>query len=175
MRNPFFLLLVFALSAWAAGWLYPGNRTPDLAPNAGAGRESEVPEENLLKTVKATVARVDPEAGMITLKGPYGEFKAFGTGEGQENFLEVKVGDQVVMTYRETTAAQVLGPGNGPVAAAQKEVTRSEPNEAPPEAMVQLVKMTAAVESSDAPQDLAPPKGPLEESAAITIPDLTDL
>ena len=160
MRNPFFLLVVFVSSALAAGWLYPGDRTSDLVPTVTAGGEGRVLEESL-KT--ATVARVDPAGGMITLKGPDGKLTAFGTGEGVRNLLEVKDGDQV------------LEPGNDPVAAAQKAVARSEPNEMSAGGLVRLVEMTGTVEKLDELSGLAPPKGPVEESPTITDPDLTDL
>lgn len=162
MRNPFFLLVVFVSSALAAGWLYPGDRTSDLVPTVTAGGEGRVLEESL-KTATATVARVDPAGGMITLKGPDGKLTAFGTGEGVRNLLEVKDGDQV------------FEPGNDPVAAAQKAVARSEPNEMSAGGLVRLVEMTGTVEKLDELSGLAPPKGPVEESPTITVPDLTDL
>ena len=160
MRNPFFLLVVFVSSALAAGWLYPGDRTSDLVPTVTAGGEGRVLEESL-KT--ATVARVDPAVGMIPLKGPDGKLTASGTGEGVRNPLEVKDGDQV------------LEPGNDPVAAAQKAVTRSEPNEMSAGGLVRLVEIAGTVEKLDELSGLAPPKGPVEESPTITVPDLTDL
>lgn len=162
MGNPFFLIMVFALSALAAGWLYPGDRTPDLVSTAVAGGEAKVLEESV-KTVTATVAHVDPASGMITLKGLGGEFRAFATDEGEMDLLEVKAGNQV------------LEPGKDPVAAAREAATRFEPSETPAGGLVQLVEMTGTVDGLNVPQDLAPPKGLAEESATIKVPALKDL
>jgi len=162
MRNPFFLLMVFVTSALAAGWLYPGDRTSDLVPTVTAGGEGRVLEDSV-KTAAATVVRVDPAGGMITLMGPDGEFTASGTGEGARSLLEVKDGDQV------------LEPGNDPVAVALKAVTSSEPNEMSAGGPVRLVKIKETVERLDEPSGLALPTGPVEESPTITVPDLTDL
>ena len=39
MKNPYFSLTVFILAAFAAGWLYPGHKMPELVPKAVAAGE----------------------------------------------------------------------------------------------------------------------------------------
>lgn len=159
MRNPFFLIMVFALSALAAGWLYPGDRTPGLVSTAAAGGEARVVEESVKP---ATVARVDPASGMITLQGPGREFKAFATGEGVKD-LEVKAGGQVPEPMKYAVAAD------------RETAVRCEPNETPARGPVQLVEMTGTVDGLNLRQGPAPAKGLAEESATIKVPALKDL
>jgi len=155
MRSPFFLLTVFALSALAAGWLYPGDRTQDLVSTAVAGGEARVLAESS-KAVTATGARITP-------KGPDGGLGIFGTGEGVKAHPEVEATDPV------------LASGNDPSAAGREAVTRSGPSDTPADGMVQLVKMTTSLDRLDERQDITPPEDPVEESAMIKVRDLTDL
>ncbi|MCG6908031.1 MAG: hypothetical protein LJE63_15620 [Desulfobacteraceae bacterium] len=162
MRNPFFLLTVFALSALAAGWLYPGNRTPDVASTAATGGGVGVSEETF-KTGTATVARVDPAADMAASKGPDAGSTASGMGEGVKDLPEVKAGDRI------------LEPGSDSVAVVQEAVIRSEANQRSADGLVQLVETTRAAERLGERLKLGPPKGSLAESATPKVPDSNEL
>jgi hypothetical protein len=162
MRNPFFLLMVFTLSALAAGWLYPGDRTTDLVSTAAAGGEAKVMAESS-KTVTATGARVTPASGVITPKEPDGGLGVFGTAEGVKAHPEVAAADPVFAS------------GDDSSAAGREAVTRSGPNDTPAGGMVQLVKMTTSLDRLDERQDITPPEDPVEESEMLKVRDSTDL
>jgi hypothetical protein len=68
MRNIFFLLMVFTLSAVAASWLYPENDTPELVASAVAAGESKVPVENVA-SLAATPQALDENAPYLILEG----------------------------------------------------------------------------------------------------------
>ena len=68
MRNIFFLLMVFTLSALAASWLYPGNDTPELVASAVAAGESKVPVENAA-SLAATPQALDENEPYVILEG----------------------------------------------------------------------------------------------------------
>jgi hypothetical protein len=160
MRDPFFLIMVFALSALAAGWLYPGDKTTDLVSTAVAGGEAGV----LAETSKtATGARATPASGVITPKGFYGGLGVFGAGQGVKAHPDVGAADPV------------LAFGDDSNVTGREAVTRSGPNETPADGMVQPVKMTTSLDRLDERQDITPPEGPVEESAMLKVQDSTDL
>ncbi len=68
MRNIFFLLMVFTMSALAASWLYPENDTPELVASAVAAGESKVPVENAASRA-ATPQTLEESAAYVILEG----------------------------------------------------------------------------------------------------------
>jgi len=174
MKNPYFSLTVFILAAFAAGWLYPGYKMPDLVPSAVAAGEPKVLEENI-KKVTATVESVDLATRMVTLKGPEGKLMEFRAGEEVKNLPQVKVGDQVVMTYYESIAAQILKPGTDPGAAAQQVVATAKPGEKPAGVAAQQVTVTATVEAIDENKEYVTLKGPEGKSTAVKVRDPKNL
>ncbi|MDZ7596853.1 MAG: hypothetical protein U5J82_00785 [Desulfobacterales bacterium] len=174
MKNPYFSLTVFILAALTAGWLYPGYKLPDLVPSAVAAGEPKVLEENI-NTMTATVESVDLATRMVTLKGPEGKLVEFKVGEEVKNLPQVKVGDQVVTTYYESIAAQILKPGTDPGVAAQQAVAAAKPGEKPAGAAAQQVTVTATIEAIDENGHYVTLKGPKGKSTAVKVRDPKNL
>jgi hypothetical protein len=174
MKNPYFSLAVFILAAFAAGWLYPGHKMPELIPSAVAAGEPKVLEENI-NSVTATVESVDLATRMVTLKGPEGKLMEFRAGEEVKNLPQVKVGDQVVMTYYESIAAQILKPGTDPGVVAQQAIATAKPGEKPAGAAAQQVTVTATVEAIDENREYVTLKGPKGKSTAVKVRDPKNL
>ncbi len=174
MKNPYFSLTVFILAALTAGWLYPGYKLPDLVPNAVAAGEPKVLEENI-NSMTATVESVDLATRMVTLKGPEGKLVEFRAGEEVKNLPQVKVGDQVVTTYYESIAAQILKPGTDPGAAAQQAVATAKPGEKPAGAAAQQVTVTATIEAIDGNGQYVTLRGPKGKSTAVKVRDPKNL
>ena len=59
-------------------------------------------------TLTATVQAVDLENRLVTLKGERGRVVTVNVGEEARNLDQVKVGDRVVITYREAMAIQLI-------------------------------------------------------------------
>jgi hypothetical protein len=68
VKNIFFLLMVFSLSALAASWLYPENDLPELVASAVAAGESKALVENAAP-VAATLEALDENDRYVTLEG----------------------------------------------------------------------------------------------------------
>ena len=149
MKNPYFSLTVFILAALTAGWLYPGRQRCRIWCPAQWPPASPRFWRRNINTMTATVESVDLATRMVTLKGPEGKLMEFRAGEEVKNLPQVKVGDQVVMTYYESIAAQILKPGTDPGAAAQQVVAAAKPGEKPAGAAAQQVTVTATIEAID--------------------------
>src|SRR5579863_690226 len=68
-------------------------------------------EKTRMVTTLATVTAVDAKSRMMTLRGPQGNSISFKVGEQVKNLDQIKVGDNVVVDYRESLAVQVVKPG----------------------------------------------------------------
>jgi len=170
MKNPYFSLTVFILAALVAGWLYPEHKMPDLVSSAVAAAKPKVLEENI-KEVTATVESVDLSTRMVTLKDPEGKLMEFRAGEEVKNLPQVKAGDQVVMTYYESIAAQIVKAGTDPGAVAQQAVATAKPGEKPAGAAFQQVSVTATVEAIAENREYVTLKGPEGKSAEVKVRD----
>jgi hypothetical protein len=112
---------------------------------------------------------------MVTLKGPEGKLMEFRAGEEVKNLPQVKVGDQVVMTYYESIAAQIVKAGTDPGAVAQQAVAAAKPGEKPAGAAAQQVTVTATVEAIDENGHYVTLKGPEGKSTAVKVRDPKNL
>jgi Cu/Ag efflux protein CusF len=78
---------------------------PAPPPSVATGPELEMGE---VTTVTATVQAVDLENRLVTLKGERGQLATLNVGEEARNLDQVRVGDRVVMKYREAMAIQLI-------------------------------------------------------------------
>lgn len=74
-------------------------------PSLATGGEADLGE---IVTLRATVQAIDLENRMVTLKGQRGRVMTFNVGEQARNLEQVKVGDQVTVTYREAMAVSLI-------------------------------------------------------------------
>lgn len=143
---------------------------PDLVASAAEAGQPKVLKENM-KTVTATVGSADLATRAVTLKGPDGKLMGFKAVEEVKNLPQLKAGDQVVLTYYESIAAQIMKPGTGPASAAQQAVATAKPGEKPAGAAVQQVTVIATVEAIDKNKQYVTLKGPEGESVEVKVRD----
>ena len=168
MKKLLILLLVFGLAALTVSGSSAQSKLPDLAQNAPATGQPKVLKENM-KTVTATVESIDLATRAVTLKGPDGKLMGFKAGEEVKNLPQVKAGDQVVLTYYESIAAQIVKPGTGPASAAQQAVATAKPGEKPAGAAIQQVTVIATVEAIDKNKQYVTLKGTEGKSVEVKV------
>src|SRR5262250_1367641 len=95
-----FLSLVLAVSV------------PAFAQTSATPKPKHYSKEST-KTLKASVEAVDPETRTVTLKGEDGESRTFQVGPEVKNLKQVKVGDDVILQYKEALAISVSKPEPG--------------------------------------------------------------
>jgi hypothetical protein len=78
---------------------------PPPPPSVATGSEIDMGD---VITLTATVQAVDLENRLVTLKGERGRVVKINVGEEARNLDQVRVGDQVVITYREAMAIQLI-------------------------------------------------------------------
>lgn len=78
---------------------------PPPPPSVATGSEIDMGD---VMTLTATVQAVDLENRLVTLKGERGRVVTVNVGEEARNLDQVKVGDRVVITYREAMAIQLI-------------------------------------------------------------------
>src|SRR4051794_25083279 len=79
-------------------------------PGPATAAESGMKEK--LVTVKAKVKAVDLKHRLVTLKGPMGNTFVVEVGPAVRNLPQVKVGDNVVLSYYEALAFQIKPAGS---------------------------------------------------------------
>lgn len=69
-------------------------------------------------TLTATITAINPATREITFKGPQGNSVTLTATEAVKRFSELKVGDQVTVTYTQSLAARLAKPGEATASAA---------------------------------------------------------
>ena len=78
---------------------------PAPPPAVATGAEVDLGD---VVTLKATVQAIDLENRLVTLRGERGRVETINVGEEVRNLDQVRVGDQLVITYREAMAIQLV-------------------------------------------------------------------
>ncbi len=116
---------------------------------AAAALPSGVVGENLVHAT-AKVKTIDHKTRMVTLQRPDGSVIKFKAGDQVRNLSQVKVGDEVAVTYYESLAYEVKKPGaGGPGTVVSEAVNRAEPGEKPGGAAGRVTTMTATIAGID--------------------------
>ena len=119
---------------------------PAVAP---APLPSGVVGENLATTT-AKVKAIDLKTRRVTLQRADGSVVKFVAGDEVRNLPQVKVGDEVNVTYYESLAYEVKKPGDAePGASVAEGLQRAKPGEKPGGAAGRVTKMTATIAGID--------------------------
>jgi Cu/Ag efflux protein CusF len=144
------LCLSLALAGCAA-WKKSHEETVPAAPAAAAPAApvSGTVGEGLVSAT-ATVKAIDLKTRQVTLQRADGSTFKFRAGEEVRNLPQVKVGDEVTVTYYEALAYEVKKPGEAtPGAAVGEGVERAKLGEKPAAAGVRVVTVTATIDAID--------------------------
>lgn len=130
-----------------------------LAACAGSQKPSGKMED-VLETSAAVVA-VDYVQRLITVKPEGGEPIDLEASEAVKNLDQVKVGDEVALTYTEALAWQVRPAGDGgPGVATGENVTTAPPGAKPKVSARQSLKLTASITAIDVGNNTVTLAGP---------------
>lgn len=101
-------------------------------------------------TATATVESIDVAKRLVTLRGTDGTSTTVKVDDSVRNLAQVKKGDRVVATYRESLAFQVKKAGEGEAGVDVLEVAgRTEPGEKPGAAAGGMVTATVTIKAID--------------------------
>jgi len=162
-------LLVLACAAQAGG---TDPKAPAASPPAGTTLPSMQREK--LDEVSATVTGIDAATRIISLKADDGTTGAYEAGPEVKNFDKIHVGDQVVVSYYQGLAAQVLPPGT----AASKSVkqldvaTAAQPGTQPGAGIGTALNATVVIEKVDTKANTVTFKRP--DGVSRTLPVQSD-
>jgi len=141
-----------------------------LAGCAGSGKPSGKMEDVLEAT--AAVVAVDPAQRLITVKPEGGEPIDLEASESIKNLDQVKVGDEVALTYTEALAWQVRPAGQGgPGVSTGEEVATAPPGAKPSLAAKQSLKLTASITAIDIAKGTVTLTGPQGNSRTFKARD----
>jgi Cu/Ag efflux protein CusF len=81
------------------------------APPAAAAEKPKPITQKATQTIKSTIEAIDHDARLITLKGKDGSTETIYAPPEVRRFDELKVGDTVTFTYKESLVYQIRKPG----------------------------------------------------------------
>jgi len=111
--------------------------------------------------LRATVEKVDVKNRLVTLRGPDGNKQTIAVGEEVRNLPQLERGDQVIVTYYQAVAFQVLEPGTAePDVTGGHAAVRAEPGEKPGGMAARVVTLVADVVSLNREAEQAVLRGP---------------
>jgi len=122
--------------------------------------------------VTATVEAIDLANRLVTVRGPEGNAVTLEVSPEARNLPQVKVGDQVVVSYYAAIAAEFKKPGEG-VQSVQEDVgaRRAELGERPGGIVGRQVKASVIIESVDAKSNTVSFTGPYGMLRTIAVQD----
>jgi Cu/Ag efflux protein CusF len=131
----------------------------------GGARASEI-------TVTATVEKVDVEERLVTLKAPDGALETIRVGDQVRNLAQMKRGDEVIATYYQSVAFEVVKPGEKKLGATQQEgLGRAELGDKPGAVAARVVTIVADVGKLDRKSQQAVLSGPEGKAMTVNIED----
>ncbi|ABK98029.1 hypothetical protein [Pelobacter propionicus] len=147
------LAAVLAVTLLAASFTTVSIAATDTAPAAKkkAAQTAKKPSVKKERTTRitATVEAIDLDTRVVTLRDTKDNLFDITAGPQVTNLPQVKVGDQVEITYYQSIAVQVFKPGEAPQGSAATVATErlAKPGEKPSGIAGANVSITATVES----------------------------
>lgn len=125
--------------------------------------KSEPGKVTVADTVKATatVEAIDAAKRLVTLKGPDGNTLVVHAGPEVKNFAQIKVGDLVVVTYKEALTLELKKGGGAMREKTEREtMAAAKPGERPAATGIRQVTVIADVIALDAKKQTVRLRGP---------------
>jgi Cu/Ag efflux protein CusF len=123
-------------------------------------------------TATATVKAIDQKTRRVTLRRPDGSLVKFTAGDSVRNLAQVKVGDEVAVSYYESLAYEVLKPGEGaPGAAVAEDVQRAKLGEKPGATGARVTTVTVTIAGIDKAAGTVTLKDPDGDAKTIKVRD----
>lgn len=161
------LLCTAAIAVALTGGTAAQGTSPSAKPSGRAERTV---------STRATVADIDQATRTVVLKRDDGSTVTAHVDERVKNLPQVKVGDQVRITYREAIAYQVQPAGAAlPQATAKGALTTAKPGEKPGGTATREVTLVATVAGIDKPRSEVTLRSPDGEVTTIKVRDPSKL
>jgi hypothetical protein len=160
---------VLGMALGLAGCAAHQEAPPPPAPVAAAAPlPSGTVGENIASTT-AVVKAIDQKTRHVTLQQADGKLVKFVAGDQVRNLAQVKVGDEVTVTYYESLAYAVKKPGGdaAPGAAVVEGVGRAKAGEMPGGGGVRAVTVTATIAGIDKTAGTVTLRGPEGDTQTI--------
>lgn len=153
------IVLSCAVGAAACAQSVAKPAAPTVEESMGATAKGG--ERSKTVTIRATVEKVDQKNRRVTLKGFDGTTETVAVGDEVRNLPQVKKGDEVVVTYYQSAAFEVLKKGDErPAASAAAGLGRAEEGEKPGGMAARVVTVVAEVVRLDRDNSTATLRGP---------------
>jgi len=141
----------------------PTVKSASVSTEKGGARAQEV-------TLAATVVKIDQKERLVTLRGPDGATETIRVGEQARNLAQVKKGDEVLVTYYQSVAFEVVKPGEAKLGASAAEgLGRTELGEKPGGAAARVVTIVADIAKLDRKNQQAVLRGPKGETMTVNV------
>ncbi|MDW3684292.1 hypothetical protein RA280_21575 [Cupriavidus sp. CV2] len=122
--------------------------------------------------VTAVVMGIDRASRTVTLKGPKGRVFNLVVGEEARNFDQVKVGDEVVVEYKEALTLELMKGGSDITERTEREATaRTLAGAKPGAAVAHVVTIIANVVAVDTKKHLVTLRGPKGNTVDLKVKD----
>ncbi len=180
MPTPTTLMLImigsFAATAMGAGWLIMSEPPGTTTPQAGTPVPSRSPERVQMerqntRTAVATVEKIDKDNRKLTLKTEDGKSTTVDVPEDVQAFEQVKKGDKIRMTYKESLALAVHRPGEAKPTANVRETSRRMQGAQPGRMMERTHTLAAQIVSIDTKRNAIKLKGPDGKIEELVVED----
>lgn len=168
VRNMVTIALVCAAGMWACAAETKLPPQPTVTETTASTPKGTVRAQEV--TVTATVERLDVKNRKVTLKGPDGASETLTAGPEVRNLAQVKRGDQVVVTYYQSVAVEVLKPGEAkPAVAGAEGLGRAELGEKPGGIGARVVTLVADIVKLDRRNQQAVLRGPEGKTVTVNV------
>ena len=129
----------------------------------GGSRSQEI-------TIAATVVKVDQKERLVTLRGPDGATETIRVSDQVRNLPQVKKGDQVLVTYYQSVAFEVVKPGEKKLGVTGQEgLGRAELGEKPGGVAARVITIVADIAKLDRKNQQAVLRGPKGETMTVDV------
>jgi len=142
---------------------------------AAEAKTTYIPGREVVKTVAATIQAINLETREVTLKGEQGSVYTVVADAKIQRLNEFHVGDDIVLDYAISMAAEIRPPTAEERATPYKVVedtTRAKPNQAPGVEGYKIVEAVVVVEELDGPSQTVTVKGPKGNHMPIKVKNL---
>jgi hypothetical protein len=137
---------------------------------AGAAADKPALGAMSLVTLSATVAAIDQETRLVTLRDTDGNETTITVGEEVKNLPQVEVGDQVDVSYYESVNIEVVGPDQAePKAAVISALETAEPGQKPAGTMATELSVVATIDAIDKDAETVTLTGPEGNSRTVKV------
>jgi hypothetical protein len=168
MKKSYVFALVLAFMMIVAAGCSSLNKKDGTAEPSGIVRGKAV-------VLTATVAAVDLNKRIVTLKDEEGNLRDFRIGKEAVNLPQVKVGDIVKIKFFESIAVEVTKPGKASGAGSATTIVRAKPGEMPGGMITRQTSVTATVKAVDKEAGTISLMGPNGKTVKVKVPEPENL